>query len=63
MKVFPSDSCFLLVKSEKDIYNILLKKKILIRDCSNFRGLTSGYYRISVSGSDVLQNPGLWAAD
>lgn len=63
MKVFPSDSCFLLVKSEKDIYNILLKKKILIRDCSNFRGLTNGYYRISVSGSDVLQNPGLWAAD
>jgi threonine-phosphate decarboxylase len=26
----------------------LLKKKILIRDCSNYRGLSKGYYRIAV---------------
>ena len=27
---------------------MLLKKKILIRDCSNYEGLTQGYYRIAV---------------
>ncbi len=56
LKVFPSDSCFVLVKSSLDLYNIFLKEKILIRDCSNFRGLEKGFYRISVSGDKVLRD-------
>ena len=28
--------------------SLLLKKKMLIRDCSNYKGLESGYYRIAV---------------
>ena len=48
IKIYPSDANFLLIKSEKDLYGGLLKRKILIRDCSNFYGLGKGYYRIAV---------------
>ncbi len=50
IKVFKSDSCFILVQSQTDLYKLFLDKRILIRDCSNFIGLGEGYYRISVSG-------------
>lgn len=48
IKVYPGKANFLLVYSEKDLYNHLLKYGILIRDCSNFRGLKKGFYRIAV---------------
>ncbi|NLK38022.1 MAG: aminotransferase class I/II-fold pyridoxal phosphate-dependent enzyme [Epulopiscium sp.] len=31
-----------------DLYEQLLEKRILIRSCHNYRGLTKGYYRIAV---------------
>ena len=46
--VVPSDTNFILIKTELDLYEKLLKQGILIRDCSNFRGLTKGYYRIAI---------------
>lgn len=46
--VFDSEVNFLLLKSEKDLYQECLKRGILIRDCSNFAGLSKGYYRIAV---------------
>lgn len=46
--VFPGEANFLLVFSELPLYERLLEKGILIRDCENFRGLTKGYYRIAV---------------
>lgn len=48
MKVFPGEANFILLYSETDLYENLLKRGILIRDCSNYRGLESGYYRIAV---------------
>ena len=48
LKVYDSKANYILVKSHKDIYNELLKDGILIRDCSNYRGLEKGYYRIAV---------------
>lgn len=39
---------FILFYTEKPMYELLLARGILIRDCSNFRGLTQGYYRIAV---------------
>lgn len=48
IKVYPGEADFLLLKTERQLYNDLLKKKILIRDCSNYRGLRTGYYRIAV---------------
>ena len=39
---------FLLFYTDKDVAESLLKKGILIRDCSNYRGLKRGYYRVAV---------------
>ncbi len=46
--VFPSEVNFLLLFSEAPLYERLLEKGILIRDCANFRGLEKGYYRVAV---------------
>ncbi len=46
-----SSTNFLLIKTKlksKIIQKKLLRKKILIRDCSNFRGLSGNYIRIAV---------------
>ena len=34
--------------SDEALYEKLLEKGILIRDCRNFRGLGKGFYRIAV---------------
>lgn len=49
IKVYPSDSNFLLFYVQKeDLMEQLLKEGILIRDCSNYEGLGTGYYRVCV---------------
>lgn len=49
IKVYPSDTNFLLLHSQKrELYRAMLDKGILIRDCSNFNGLGAGWYRIAV---------------
>ncbi len=48
IKVFPGEGVFLFVYSKEPLYELLLKRGILIRDCSNFLGLTKGYYRIAI---------------
>ena len=48
IKVYPSDTCYVLLRAEDDLYNRFLDKKILIRDCSDFAGLSNGYFRIAV---------------
>ena len=45
---FPSESNFITIYSDIPLYEKLLKRGILIRDCSNFRGLGKGFYRIAV---------------
>ncbi len=48
---YDSSTNFILIKSKIDSTKIqekLLKKKILIRDCSNFRGLDNKFIRIAV---------------
>lgn len=46
--VYPGAANFLLIHSQRMMYERLLEHGILIRDCSNFRGLEKGYYRIAV---------------
>lgn len=51
--VFPSDANFILFCRKEEtsgttLYEQLLRQGILIRDCGNFRGLGSGFYRIAV---------------
>ena len=50
--VFDSDADYLLFYSEKKLYELFLQRGILIRDCSNFRGLQRGYYRIAVKSEE-----------
>lgn len=45
---YPGEADFLLLKTKLPLYDCLLEKKILIRDCGNYRGLQKGYYRIAV---------------
>ncbi len=48
VRVYASDANFMLLKSGEDLYKMMLKNGILIRDCANYRGLGEGYYRIAV---------------
>ena len=47
-KVYKSDADFILFYSKLPLYDILLNKGILIRDCSNYVGLSEGYFRVAV---------------
>ena len=48
LKVYPHAADFILVHTEVPLYDRLLERGILIRDCSSFHGLSKGYYRIAV---------------
>lgn len=50
IQVYEGSACFLLLKSRLPLYQGLLQKGILIRDCANFRGLGESFYRIAVRG-------------
>ena len=48
IRVVSGEVDFLLLYTTQPIYDSLLAKGILIRNCENFRGLGEGYYRIAV---------------
>ena len=48
IKIYPGEANFLLLYSEVDLYGRLLKKGILVRDCSNYQGLRKGFIRIAI---------------
>lgn len=48
LEVYPSAANFIMVYSKEPLYETLLGRGILIRDCSNFKGLGKGFYRIAV---------------
>ena len=52
--VFPSEANFLLFHADtkRNLYEKLLERGILIRDCKNFRGLKPGCYRIAVKTAE-----------
>lgn len=60
LRVYPGEANFILFYSEKPLYERLLQRGILIRDCGNFRGLSKGYYRIAVKSRE--DNEKLWKA-
>ena len=56
-QVFPSAANFLLIYRDElpnaeTLYERLLRQGILVRDCSNFRGLGRGFYRIAVKSRE-----------
>ena len=48
LRVFPGTADFLMLQGPPELYARLLERGILIRDCSNFRGLSGGFFRIAV---------------
>jgi histidinol-phosphate/aromatic aminotransferase/cobyric acid decarboxylase-like protein len=48
IKVYPSDTSYLLIKSREGLYEKLLEKGILIRRCENFSGLDGSYFRLAI---------------
>lgn len=52
---FPSKANYILLKSRFALFELLKEKQILIRDCSNYKGLAEGYYRIAVKKKEENQ--------
>ena len=48
LNVYESDTTFILIETDHELYEKLLKRKILIRDLSNSYGLGRGFYRIAI---------------
>lgn len=48
IKIFHSDANFILFKCNLPLDDLLLKEKILIRNCGNFKGLNDKFFRIAV---------------
>ncbi|MBP5528773.1 MAG: aminotransferase class I/II-fold pyridoxal phosphate-dependent enzyme [Lachnospiraceae bacterium] len=48
IKAYDSACNFILIKDKRKLDEELLKREILVRNCSNFKGLDEGYYRIAV---------------
>ena len=48
METFDSQANYLFFKGTEDLEEQCQKRGLLIRDCSNYRGLSKGYFRIAV---------------
>jgi threonine-phosphate decarboxylase len=48
LRVYESDTNYMLFESRPDLYDRLLEKGILIRKCANFSGLDESFFRIAV---------------
>lgn len=47
-KVYDSQANYIFFRGPKGLAEQALEKRVLIRDCSNYRGLSEGYYRVAV---------------
>ncbi len=47
-KIYESSANYIFFKGEEHLWEKCLAEGILIRDCSNYRGLGGGYYRVAV---------------
>lgn len=51
-KVYHSSANFILFKTDKMIYDMLIENDILIRNCGNYHGLSDKFFRIAVRTHD-----------
>lgn len=54
-KVYDSDANYILFQSEEPLIELLKEQGIMIRSCSDYRGLDDTYYRIGVKSSSDNQ--------
>ncbi len=56
LTVYPAQANFVLLHTQDRFFGEKLKEKgILVRDCSNYRGLSAGYYRVAVRDEAARQ--------
>ena len=48
LKVYDSEANYVFFRGEPDLYDKMLEKGYLLRDCSNYPGLGKGYFRAAV---------------
>ena len=48
IEVFDSKANFLLCRYKKNLSNALLNDGIIVRDCSDYRGMDDTYFRVAV---------------
>ena len=48
-----SDSNFVAFRHDTDLYARMLDKKIMIRECSDYRGMGTGWYRVAVTADSA----------
>lgn len=48
MRLYPGKAGFLLFRASPELYEGMLARGVLLRDCSSFAGLEKGHYRICV---------------
>lgn len=51
-KIYGSAANYIFFKEEKDFARKMLLCGIIIRDCSNYKGLEEGYFRIAIKGHE-----------
>lgn len=52
LTVFPGEANYLLIKHDRPLYQPLLQRGILVRDCGNYTGLSSCFIRVSVQNRE-----------
>jgi threonine-phosphate decarboxylase len=55
MKTYGSSANYIFFKGEEGLHKKCYEKGILIRDCSNYKGLGEGYYRVAVRNHEDNQ--------
>ncbi|MBW2004814.1 MAG: pyridoxal phosphate-dependent class II aminotransferase [Deltaproteobacteria bacterium] len=58
LKLFPSMASFVLIKIKErfdagELCSMMVKGRVLFRDCSNFKGLSDRFVRITLKSSDI----------
>ena len=60
LKVCGSEANYIFFKGNAGLYEKALENGFLIRDCSNYEGLTEGYYRIAVRSEEENERLITW---
>ena len=60
LKVSGSEANYIFFKGKSGLYEKALEDGLLIRDCSNYEGLTEGYYRIAVRSEEENERLITW---
>ena len=60
LTVYPSEANYIFFYGPEDLFERCVAKGILIRDCSNYEGLTEGHYRIAIRSEEENERLITW---